>query len=170
MKMKSILAITATMLAAAPVLFADAGDQPTTIDKVPAAAAAAIKQAAGSATLEKVTSASEDGKAAFEAAWTKDGHGYEITVAATGEVLGLEETLSMSELPAAVQTAITSKAGGQKIGKVEKVTEDGKTSYETVLKTKNGKSEFSWDASGAELKTESAEEPEKGGESNEEKD
>ena len=41
-----------------------------------------------------------------------------------------EETVKMSDLPAAVQTTIKDKAGSNEIMKVEKKTEDGKTVYE----------------------------------------
>ena len=49
-----------------------------------------------------------------------------------------EETVKMSDLPAAVQTTIKDKAGSNEIMKVEKKTEDGKTVYEAVV-NKNGK-------------------------------
>ena len=49
-----------------------------------------------------------------------------------------EQTVKMSDLPAAVQTTIKDKAGSNEIMKVEKKTEDGKTVYEAVV-NKNGK-------------------------------
>src|SRR5438876_10140694 len=49
-----------------------------------------------------------------------------------------EETVKMSDLPAAVQTTIKNKAGSNEIMKGEKKTEDGKTVYEAVV-NKNGK-------------------------------
>jgi uncharacterized membrane protein YkoI len=49
-----------------------------------------------------------------------------------------EQTVKMSDLPAAVQTTIKDKAGSNEIEKIEKKTEDGKTVYEAVVK-KNGK-------------------------------
>jgi uncharacterized membrane protein YkoI len=49
-----------------------------------------------------------------------------------------EETVKMSDLPAAVQATIKDKAGSNEITKVEKKTEDGKTVYEAVV-NKNGK-------------------------------
>src|SRR6266567_4417374 len=49
-----------------------------------------------------------------------------------------EETVKMSDLPAAVQTTIKDKAGSNEIMKVEKKTEDGKPVYEAVV-NKNGK-------------------------------
>jgi hypothetical protein len=49
-----------------------------------------------------------------------------------------EQTVKMSDLPAAVQTTIKDKAGSNDIEKIEKKTEGGKTIYEAVVE-KNGK-------------------------------
>ncbi len=49
-----------------------------------------------------------------------------------------EQTVKMSDLPAAVQTTIKDKAGSNEIVKIEKKTEEGKTIYEAVV-NKNGK-------------------------------
>ncbi len=49
-----------------------------------------------------------------------------------------EQTVKMSDLPAAVQTTIKEKAGTNEIEKIEKKTEDGKTIYEAVVE-KDGK-------------------------------
>ena len=49
-----------------------------------------------------------------------------------------EETVKMSDLPAAVQTTIKDKAGSNVIEKIEKKTERGQTVYEAVV-DKRGK-------------------------------
>jgi len=49
-----------------------------------------------------------------------------------------EQTVKMSDLPAAAQTTIKDKAGSNEIMKIEKKTEEGKTVYEAVV-NKNGK-------------------------------
>jgi len=49
-----------------------------------------------------------------------------------------EQTVKMSDLPAAVQTTIKDKAGSNQITKIEKKTEEGKTIYEAVV-NKGGK-------------------------------
>jgi uncharacterized membrane protein YkoI len=49
-----------------------------------------------------------------------------------------EQTVKMSDLPAAVQTTIKDKAGSNEITKVEKKTANGKTVYEAVV-NKGGK-------------------------------
>src|SRR5438093_8089950 len=49
-----------------------------------------------------------------------------------------EQTVKMTDLPAAVQTTIKDKAGSNQIIKIEKKTEEGKTVYEAVV-NKGGK-------------------------------
>ena len=49
-----------------------------------------------------------------------------------------EQTVQMSDLPSAAQTTIKDKAGSNRIIKIEKKTEEGKTIYEAVV-NKNGK-------------------------------
>ena len=49
-----------------------------------------------------------------------------------------EQTVKMSDLPAAVQTTIKDKVGSNDIVKIEKKTEDGKIVFEAVV-NKNGK-------------------------------
>jgi hypothetical protein len=44
-----------------------------------------------------------------------------------------EQTVQMSDLPAAVQTTIKDKAGSNEIEKIEKKTEDGQIVYEAVV-------------------------------------
>ena len=49
-----------------------------------------------------------------------------------------EQTVKMTDLPAAAQTTIKDKAGSNEIVKIEKKTEDGKIVYEAVV-NRNGK-------------------------------
>jgi hypothetical protein len=63
-----------------------------------------------------------------------------------------EQTVKMSDLPAAVQTTIKDKAGNNEIEKIEKKTEAGQTVYEAVV-NKNGKEwSIEVDANGKFLK------------------
>ncbi len=75
-----------------------------------------------------------------------------------------EETVKMSDLPAAVQTTIKDKAGSNEIVKIEKKTEEGKTVYEAVVNKKGKEWSIEVDATGTFLKQyqESKEKEEKG--------
>src|SRR6266478_7711810 len=63
-----------------------------------------------------------------------------------------EETVKMSDLPAAVQTTIKDKAGSNEIVKIEKKTEEGKIVYEAVVNKKGAEWSIEVDAKGKFLK------------------
>src|SRR2546430_16750170 len=63
-----------------------------------------------------------------------------------------EQTVKMSDLPAAVQTTIKDKAGTNEIEKIEKKTEEGKTIYEAVVNKKGKEWSIEVDANGKLLK------------------
>ena len=63
-----------------------------------------------------------------------------------------EQTVTMSDLPAAVQTTIKDKAGSNKIEKIEKKTEEGKTVYEAVVDKKGKEWSIEVDQNGKFLK------------------
>ena len=75
-----------------------------------------------------------------------------------------EQTVKMSDLPAAVQTTIKDKAGSNEIVKIEKKTEEGKTVYEAVVNKKGKEWSIEVDATGTFLKQyqENKEKEEKG--------
>src|SRR5436305_15278142 len=59
-----------------------------------------------------------------------------------------EETVKMSDLPAAVQTTIKDKAGSNEIEKIEKKTEKDETVYEAVVNKKGKEWSIEVDANG----------------------
>src|SRR6266702_7221974 len=76
-----------------------------------------------------------------------------------------EQTVKMTDLPAAVQTTIKDKAGSNKIVKIEKKTEKGETVYEAVVNKKGKEWSIEVDANGKFLKEyQESKEKEEGGE------
>lgn len=70
------------------------------------------------------------------------------------KVYAADETISLSQAPAAVQGAIKAQAADGKIGKIVKGMDDGKEVYEAVI-TKGGKDvEISFDPAGKLLGSE----------------
>jgi Protein of unknown function (DUF2874). len=63
-----------------------------------------------------------------------------------------EQTVKMSDLPAAVQTTIKDKAGTNEIVKIEKKTEKGQTVYEAVVNKSGKEWSIEVDANGKFLK------------------
>ena len=162
MKLKNIIPMLAA-LALGHHAFAEEGDKPMKFDELPAAVAKAIKAAAGDAKLTTLVLGDEDGTPAYEAAWTAGGHKHEIAVAKNGKVLNIEEIISLKEVPAAVQAAITAEAGKRKVLEVEKVIAKGKTVYEAEIKEGKGKVVVTFTEAGKVLERETpgAEKPEK---------
>lgn len=170
MKLKTIIPMLAA-LALAHHAFAEEDDKPVKFDELPAAVAKAIKAAAGDAKLTTLVLGDEDGTPAYEAAWTAGGHKHEIAVAKDGNVLSLEEIISLKEAPEAVQKAITAEAGSREVLEVEKVIAKGKTVYEAEIKEGKGKVVVTFDEAGKVLEREKAGgEKEEKGEKKEKKD
>src|SRR5882724_9740246 len=63
-----------------------------------------------------------------------------------------EQTVKMSDLPAAAQTTIKDKAGTSEVVKIEKKTEQGKTVYEAVVNNNGPAWSIEVDANGKFLK------------------
>ncbi|MGH8048952.1 MAG: hypothetical protein ACREKL_17055 [Chthoniobacterales bacterium] len=146
MKLPGILPVIAALVVQ-HAAFADEDDKAVPFDRLPAAVAKAFTAAAGDAKLKEVTSNDDNGTPAFEAVWFSDEHRHQLTVAATGRVIALEEQLKLEEVPAGARAAITKEAGDKKIGKIEKVTEAGKVCYEATV----GGAEIRYDETGKVL-------------------
>ena len=154
MKSRHIITLLAA-LALPPFAFAaEEEDKPVKFDALPAAVAKAIKAAAGDAKLEKIVLGDEDGTPAYETAWEAGGHKHEIAVAKDGQVLSLEEIITLAEAPEAVRAAIETEAAGGKVLEVEKVLAKGKTVYEATLEKGKGKLVISVSAKGKVLERE----------------
>lgn len=79
------------------------------------------------------------GKTTYEIETTKDNRSKDITFAADGSVLEVEEEVEMSTLPASTSAALQKKAAGGTFGKIESLARGGTiVSYEAVV-VRNGK-------------------------------
>jgi len=93
------------------------------------------------AIIKGISSETEDGVFQYEVEMTVNGHGRDIAIAKNGTLLEIEDEVVLNTLPAAVQSALTAKAAGAKITKVESLTKKGKlVAYEaaTLKGTKKG--------------------------------
>lgn len=109
-----------------------------TWSQVPAAAQQTIKQHAPETAIKKIEKDEEDGKVAYEFQIIQGGKKSEITVAADGKLLSVEEEVALADVPVAVRQTIEAQAAGGKAGTLEKVTEDGETTFEAKVQ-KGGK-------------------------------
>jgi len=108
---------------------------------LPPAVEKTVQAQSQGATIKGISSETEDGVFEYEVEMTVDGHGRDIAIAKDGTLLEVEDEVAVNTLPAAVQGALTAKAAGAKITKVESLTKKGKlVAYEaaTLNGTKKG--------------------------------
>ena len=83
---------------------------------------------------------------------TLNGHGRDISIAKDGTLLEVEDEVALNTRPAAVQSALTAKAAGAKIVKVESITKRGKlVAYEAATRKRAKKGEVQVGPNGEKL-------------------
>ena len=120
----SVLAVTVCALA-----------QEKKIDRaaLPPAVQKTVQAQSQGATIKGFTTEVENGKRAYEAEMMVNGHSKDIEIAPDGSLNEVEEQVAFDSLPANVQTALTSKAKGAKIIKVESLKKQDKlVAYEAA--------------------------------------
>jgi len=108
-------------------------------------------QSAGSA-IKGFSKETENGETIYELQMVTAGHSKDVSMNAKGEVLEVEEEVSMDHLPAVVRTGLQSKAGTGKITKVESLTKKCRiVAYEAQVNTAGKRSEIQVGPDGAAL-------------------
>lgn len=108
---------------------------------LPAKVRKTVQEQSQGATVKGYSTEVEHGKRVYEAEMIINGHTKDIEVGADGAVKEIEEETDFHSLPSGVQAALTAKAAGAKITKVELLTEHGRLiAYEaaTLRGTKKG--------------------------------
>jgi hypothetical protein len=94
------------------------------------------------ATIKGVSTEKENGQTLYEVAMTINGHSKDISMAADGSIVEIEEQVALDSLSADVKAGLQAKAGKGKILKVESLTKKGKlVAYEAQVETNGKKSE-----------------------------
>ncbi len=134
--MKRLPSLVATLLVlglfSTPALRADDAAVAAKLAKIPPAASEALKKAAGSGKIDKV-SLEKDGKVTvYEIAVSEAGQPpREISVTSDGQLNAQEETVPLDKVPDAARKAIEDGAKGAKIDRVNKIQRAaGGVSYE----------------------------------------
>jgi hypothetical protein len=104
--------------------------------ELPPAVEKTLTQESNGATVRGFSTEVENGKRIYEAELTINGHGKDISMDEHGNVVEVEEEVSMNALPPAVRAGLIQAAGKGTIGTVESITKDGKlVAYEAVAKS-----------------------------------
>ncbi len=110
-------------------------DLPPAVEKTVAA------QSAG-ATIHGFSTEKEKGQTLYEVEMTVNGHSKDITMAADGSIIEIEEQVALDSLSPEVKAGLQAKAGKGKILKVESLTKKDKlVAYEAQVETNGKKSE-----------------------------
>jgi uncharacterized membrane protein YkoI len=110
-------------------------DLPPAVEKTVAA------QSEG-ATIKGFSTEKEKGQTLYEVELMVNGHSKDISMAADGSIVEIEEQVVLDSLSADVKAGLQTKAGKGKILKVESLTKKGKlVAYEAQVETNGKKSE-----------------------------
>ena len=117
----------------------------TKLANLPAPAAAALKKAAGSATITAVDTEEEKGVTTYEVDLKEKGQpDREVTVSAEGKILIMESSIPLKDVPEAAKKAIEAGAKGAKIVRVNKMVRGEISSYEALYAMKGKKTEVEY--------------------------
>lgn len=131
-----------------------AGAQEKKIERkdLPAAVAATVDRETKGATVKGFSSERERGKTVYEAETVVNGKTRDIEIAADGTVTEVEQEVEIASLPVKVQQALSTKAAGGRITKVESLTKGGKlVAYEAAMVKDGKRSEFQVGPDGSAL-------------------
>ena len=110
-------------------------DLPPAVEKTVAA------QSAGAA-IRGFSTEKEKGQVLYEVEMTVNGHSKDISMAADGSIVEIEEQVALDSLSPEVKAGLQAKAGKGKILKVESLTKRDKlVAYEAKVETNGKKSE-----------------------------
>jgi hypothetical protein len=112
---------------------AAAAEKKITRSQLPPAVEKTVQQQSQGATIKGFATDTQGGVLEYEAEMVVNGHTKDVSIGKDGSVLEVEEEVAMASLPDAVQKALTAKAAGAKITKVESLAKKGKlVAYEAA--------------------------------------
>jgi hypothetical protein len=142
--------LTATALAC--TLTAVAQEKKIERSALPPAVEKAIQSETQGATIKGFAEEREHGKTFYEVETVVNGHTRDILFSTDGTVAEVEEEVAFDSLPAKVQSALTAKAAGAKITKVESLTKKDKlVAYEAAIVKGTKKGEIQVGPDGGKL-------------------
>jgi uncharacterized membrane protein YkoI len=143
------------LVLAAGLTFLTAQAQETRIKRsqLPAAVEKTVAKESEGATIKGFAKEIEKGQTFYELELIVDGHTKDVLMDKHGNVVEVEEQVSMDSLPAAVQEALKQAAGAGTIGIIESITKNGTlVSYEAHVKHGKKRSEIKVGPNGETMK------------------
>ncbi|GAC1414526.1 MAG: hypothetical protein NVSMB62_00600 [Acidobacteriaceae bacterium] len=134
-----------------------AGMAETKIDRsrLPAAVEKTVQEQSQGATIKGFSTETEGGVFEYEAEMMVNGHSKDIAIGKDGTLLEVEEEVAINSIPDSAQKALTAKAAGAKITKVESLTKKGKlVAYEAATLKGSKKGEIQVGPNGEKLSRE----------------
>ena len=109
---------------------------------LPAAVQKTADQESHGARVRGYSSEMDEGQRVYEVALTLHGHNRDVTIAADGSVVEIEEQVALDSLPAPVKAGLLQLAGSGKITRVESLTKGGAiVAYEAQVRAGTKRSE-----------------------------
>ena len=106
---------------------------------LPAAVQRTADEHSKGGTVKGYSRETDNGTVEYEVEMTMNGHSRDVSIAADGSVIEIEDEVALSSLPAEVREGLQQLAGSGSIGKVESLTKKGSiVAYEAHV-TKDGK-------------------------------
>jgi multidrug efflux pump subunit AcrA (membrane-fusion protein) len=141
LSMKVLLAALVTGLATLSAI--QAQEKKLKREELPPAVEKTVAEQSRGAAIRGFSTELEDGKRLYEIELVVSGHGKDISMDEHGNIVEVEEEVSIASLPSSVKDGFTKAAGSGTLGKVESITKNGKlVAYEAVVKTGTKSSEI----------------------------
>jgi len=122
-------------------------------DKLPAAVLAAVKTACPEGIIKEIELEKEDGQKVYEVELMVGAKSCDLKIAPDGTLVEIERQVDPAELPPKVQATLA-LFSNSKVVKAEQVQEEGKTSFEVLLKMNEQSFELELSAEGIILEQE----------------
>jgi uncharacterized membrane protein YkoI len=127
-------------------------DEEVFLSELPAVVQQTIKKQVGNGTLSEIDKSVEDGETSYDVEMTSGGITRSFTSGTQGELFDVE--MFLSELPAALQTAIRKQAGTDKLGEIDKCFDEDGVSYDVEVIGDTGSRTLSFEPDGEIFSTE----------------
>src|SRR5712692_2897351 len=135
MNLISKLCVASLVIVVAMVSAIQAQEKKIKREELPPAVEKTVAEQSRGATIRGFSTEIEKGNRLYEAELTVNGHGKDISMDEKGNIVEVEEQVSMDSLAPSVKEGLKKAAGTGTIGKIESITKNGKlVAYEAVVK------------------------------------